>query len=71
VTGAADVRVSAAHDAILAAAGTGGGSPPSAVVTKGEAMIGKLIKAALIAAVLAAIVQSLPDIKRYLELRDM
>jgi len=34
-------------------------------------MIGKLIKAALIATVLAAIVQSLPDIKRYLELRDM
>jgi hypothetical protein len=34
-------------------------------------MIGKLIKAALIAAVLAVIVQSLPDIKRYLELRDM
>jgi len=34
-------------------------------------MISKLIKAALIAVVLAAIVQSLPDIKRYLELRDM
>jgi hypothetical protein len=34
-------------------------------------MIGKLIKAALIAVVLAAIVQSLPDVKRYLELRDM
>jgi hypothetical protein len=34
-------------------------------------MIGKLIKAALIAVVLAAIVQSLPDIKRYLELREM
>ena len=33
-------------------------------------MIGKL-KAALIAAVLALIVQSLPDIKRYLELREM
>jgi hypothetical protein len=57
--------------AFLAAAGPGGGSPPSAVVTEGEAMIGKLIKAALIAVVLAAIVQSLPDIKRYLELRDM
>jgi hypothetical protein len=57
--------------ALLAAAGPGGGSPPSAVVTEGEAMIGKLIKAALIAVVLAAIVQSLPDIKRYLELRDM
>jgi hypothetical protein len=34
-------------------------------------MIGKLIKAALIAAVLALVVQSLPDIKRYLELREM
>jgi hypothetical protein len=34
-------------------------------------MIGKLIKAALVAAVLAVIVQSIPDIKRYLELRDM
>jgi hypothetical protein len=34
-------------------------------------MIGNLIKAALIAAVLALIVQSLPDIKRYLELREM
>ena len=34
-------------------------------------MIGNLIKAALIAAVLTLIVQSLPDIKRYLEIRDM
>jgi energy-converting hydrogenase Eha subunit A len=34
-------------------------------------MIIKLIKAAIIAAVLMAIVQSLPDIKRYLELREM
>ena len=34
-------------------------------------MIGRLVKAALIAVVLAAIVQSLPDIKRYLEIRDM
>ena len=34
-------------------------------------MIGRLIKAALIAVALAAIVQSLPDIKRYLELREM
>jgi hypothetical protein len=34
-------------------------------------MIGRLIKAALVAVVLAAIVQSLPDIKRYLELREM
>jgi hypothetical protein len=34
-------------------------------------MISRLIKAAVIAVVLAAIVQSLPDIKRYLELREM
>jgi len=34
-------------------------------------MIIKLIKAAILAAVLAAVVQSLPDIKRYLELREM
>ena len=34
-------------------------------------MITRLIKAALLAAVLAAIIQSLPDIKRYLEIREM
>ena len=34
-------------------------------------MITRLIKAALLAAVLAVIVQSLPDLKRYLELREM
>jgi hypothetical protein len=34
-------------------------------------MIMKLVKAAILAAVLAAIVQSLPDLKRYLELRQM
>jgi hypothetical protein len=34
-------------------------------------MISKLIKAAVVAAVLTVIVQSLPDVKRYLELRDM
>jgi hypothetical protein len=34
-------------------------------------MIGRLIKAALIAIVLAAIIQSIPDIKRYLEIRNM
>jgi len=34
-------------------------------------MISKLIKAALLAAVVAVIVQSVPDIKRYLELREM
>jgi hypothetical protein len=34
-------------------------------------MITRLIKAAIIAAILAAIIQSLPDIKRYLEIREM
>jgi hypothetical protein len=34
-------------------------------------MISRVIKAAVLAVVLAAIVQSLPDIKRYLELREM
>lgn len=34
-------------------------------------MITKLIKAALLALLLAMLVQSLPDIQRYLELRDM
>ncbi len=34
-------------------------------------MLGKLIKAALITVVVVAIVQSLPDIKRYLEIRKM
>jgi hypothetical protein len=34
-------------------------------------MIGRLIKAAIIAAVLALVIDSLPDIKRYLELREM
>jgi hypothetical protein len=34
-------------------------------------MISRLIKAAVLAVVLAAIVQSLPDIKRYLEIREM
>jgi len=34
-------------------------------------MIMKLIKASILAAVLVVIVQSLPDIKRYLELREM
>jgi hypothetical protein len=31
----------------------------------------KLVKAAVIAVVLVVIVQSIPDIKRYLELREM
>jgi hypothetical protein len=34
-------------------------------------MISNLIKAMVLAAVLALIVQSLPDVKRYLELREM
>ena len=34
-------------------------------------MITKLIKAAIVVAILALIVQSLPDLKRYLELRSM
>jgi hypothetical protein len=34
-------------------------------------MITRVAKAALVAAVLAAIVASVPDLKRYLELRDM
>jgi hypothetical protein len=34
-------------------------------------MVSRLIKAAVLAVVLAAIVQSLPDIKRYLEIREM
>jgi hypothetical protein len=34
-------------------------------------MIGRLVKAVVVAVVLAAVVQSLPDIKRYLELREM
>jgi hypothetical protein len=34
-------------------------------------MITRLVKAALLAMALAAIVQSIPDVKRYLELREM
>ncbi len=34
-------------------------------------MISRLITAAVIALALAALVQSLPDVKRYLELREM
>ena len=34
-------------------------------------MITRLVKAAILAAALAAIVASVPDIKRYLELREM
>lgn len=38
---------------------------------KGSAMISKLIKVAAVAAIVAVVIQSVPDIKRYLELRDM
>jgi Family of unknown function (DUF6893) len=34
-------------------------------------MIGKIVKAAIVAVLLAAIIQSIPDVKRYLELREM
>jgi hypothetical protein len=34
-------------------------------------MVVRLVKAVLLAVVVAAIVQSLPDIKRYLEIREM
>jgi hypothetical protein len=34
-------------------------------------VIKKLVTAAVVATVLALIVQSLPDIKRYLEIREM
>jgi hypothetical protein len=34
-------------------------------------MVSRLIKLAVLALVIAVIVQSLPDIKRYLKIRDM
>jgi hypothetical protein len=34
-------------------------------------VISKIIKAVIVAAVLAVVIQSLPDVKRYLELREM
>ena len=34
-------------------------------------MVSRLIKAALIAAVIALVIYSLPDIRRYLKLREM
>ena len=34
-------------------------------------MLSRLVKAAIIAGVLAVVIDSLPDIKRYLEIRDM
>jgi hypothetical protein len=36
-----------------------------------QTMVSRLIKAAVIAAILAVVIESLPDIKRYLELREM
>ena len=34
-------------------------------------MISKIIKALIVATVLAVVIRSLPDVKRYLELREM
>jgi hypothetical protein len=34
-------------------------------------MIGKLVKAAVVVAVIAVVIDSIPDIKRYLEIREM
>ena len=34
-------------------------------------MLSRLVKAAFIAAVLALVIESLPDIKRYLDIREM
>jgi hypothetical protein len=34
-------------------------------------VISKIIKALIVAAVLVVVIQSLPDVKRYLELREM
>jgi hypothetical protein len=34
-------------------------------------MISRLVKAAVLAVLLAIVVQSLPDVRRYLELREM
>ena len=36
-----------------------------------DEMIGKLVKAVVIAAVIAVVIDSIPDIKRYLEIREM
>jgi hypothetical protein len=38
---------------------------------KVHTMVTRLIKAVIVAAILAAVIESLPDIKRYLELREM
>jgi hypothetical protein len=34
-------------------------------------MIGKLVKAVVIAAAIAVVIDSIPDIKRYMEIREM
>ena len=34
-------------------------------------MVGRLIKIAIVAVVLALVIQSLPDIKRYIEIHQM
>jgi len=34
-------------------------------------MVSRLVKAIVIAAVIAVVIDSLPDIKRYLEIREM
>jgi hypothetical protein len=34
-------------------------------------VISKIIKALIVAVVLAVVIQSLPDVKRYLQLREM
>jgi hypothetical protein len=34
-------------------------------------MIGNLVKVVVVAAVIAVVIDSLPDIKRYLEIREM
>ena len=34
-------------------------------------MIGKLVSAVVIAAVIAVVIDSIPDIKRYMEIREM
>ena len=47
------------------------GAGPNTYRTGGSGMIMKLVKAAVLAVVLVVIVQSIPDIKRYLELREM
>jgi hypothetical protein len=34
-------------------------------------MIGKLVKAVVVVAVIVVVIDSIPDIKRYLEIREM